>query len=70
VTNLLLERLKTGSDVILVGNSYGATIIMEAAKHFEAYSSVSPRPISTTSGHILGLIMVFPPLPFHPSSSL
>ncbi|KAG9199947.1 hypothetical protein G6514_007751 [Epicoccum nigrum] len=30
---------------------------MEAAKHFEAYSSVSPHPRSTTSGHILGLIV-------------
>ena len=58
VANLLLKRLKTGSDVILVGNSYGATVIMEAVKHFEAYSTISAHPRSSTSGHILGLIMV------------
>jgi pimeloyl-ACP methyl ester carboxylesterase len=57
VTNLLSKRLETGSDVILVGNSYGATVAMEAVKHFEAYSSISPGPRSSSSGRILGLIM-------------
>ena len=66
VTNLLSKRLETGSDVILVGNSYGATVIMEAVKHFEAYSAISPHPRSATSGRILGLIMVFSRLPSTP----
>jgi pimeloyl-ACP methyl ester carboxylesterase len=70
VTTLLSKRLKNGSDVILVGNSYGATVAMEAVKYFEAYSAISPHPRSSTSGRILGLIMVVPPLPpFSPLSN-
>lgn len=71
VTDLISKRLRTGSDVILVGNSYGATVAMEAVKHFEAYSAIiSSYPRSNTSGHILGLIMVFPPSPPLPVSPL
>lgn len=71
VTTLLSKRLKTGADVILVGNSYGATVATEAVKHFEAYSSTFPYPKPSPSGHILGLIMVqyFPPPPPCPPSN-
>jgi len=57
VIELLEASLNVGEDVILVGNSYGATVIMEAVKDFEHYSSAI-RPNTTTSGQILGLIMV------------
>ncbi|KAF3004833.1 hypothetical protein E8E13_004304 [Curvularia kusanoi] len=58
VTQLLSQRLHLdGDDVILVGNSYGATVIMEAVKDFEAYSSaLGPR--TPNSAQILGLIML------------
>lgn len=39
VTKLLESKLHGGEDIILVGKSYGATVIMEAVKDFEAYSS-------------------------------
>lgn len=35
VVNMLETRLSNGEDVILVGNSYGAIVIMEAVKVFE-----------------------------------
>lgn len=57
VTELLEVRLKDGDDVTLVGNSYGATVIMEAVKDFEDYSSGSVLK-SAAQGRILGLIMV------------
>ena len=41
VVHLLEARLQAGEDVILVGNSYGATVIMEAVKNFEDRSVTS-----------------------------
>ena len=58
ITDFLETRLKDSEDVVLVGNSYGATVIMEAVKHFEDRSVYStPEPIEG-EGRILGLIMV------------
>lgn len=57
VIKLLEASLNVGEDIILVGNSYGATVIMEAVRDFEQYSSAI-TPNTTTGGHILGLIMV------------
>jgi pimeloyl-ACP methyl ester carboxylesterase len=58
VTGLLETRLSNGEDVILVGNSYGATVIMEAVKEFEGRSTVSAHKMTEGEGSILGLIMV------------
>lgn len=59
VTAVLEHRLENGEDVVLVGNSYGATVIGEAVKECEAYSSgVSTGPMQAGKGRILGLIMV------------
>lgn len=58
VTELLETRLKDGEDIILVGNSYGATVIMEAVKGFEDRSAVSASEKTEGEGRILGLIMV------------
>lgn len=58
VTGLLETRLSNGEDVILVGNSYGATVIMEAVKQFEDRSAVSAPKATDGEGRILGLIMV------------
>ena len=72
VTTLLSKRLKTGADVILVGNSYGATVATEAVKHFSAYSSIiSPNPQPSPSCPLRGRIMVqyFPPAPPSPPLS-
>ncbi|KAJ8112105.1 hypothetical protein OPT61_g5452 [Boeremia exigua] len=57
VRELLEVRLSDGEDVILVGNSYGATVIMEAVKDFEGRSSVL-APANTGEGQILGLVML------------
>ncbi|KAH6637686.1 Alpha/Beta hydrolase protein [Boeremia exigua] len=58
VTELLRYRLRKGEDVIMVGNSYGATVIMEAVKDFEAYSSTFVLERTGVEGRILGLIML------------
>lgn len=64
VTHIMQARLQAGDDVILVGNSYGATVIMEAVATFESYSINTPSS-PPSDGKILGLIMV-PPFN-HPS---
>lgn len=58
VANLLETRLRDGEDVVLVGNSYGATVIMEAVRDFEDRSVNSAPEASEDKGRILGLIMV------------
>ena len=58
VIELLETRLNNGEDVVLVGNSYGATVIMEAVKEFEDRSAVSEKKATEGEGSILGLIMV------------
>jgi pimeloyl-ACP methyl ester carboxylesterase len=45
-----------GQNVILVGNSYGATVIGDAVKDFESLSSVNAH--APAQGRVLGLIMV------------
>ncbi|KAF2026826.1 alpha/beta-hydrolase [Setomelanomma holmii] len=51
-----------GQNVILVGNSYGATVIGDAVKDFEKLSSVSPA--APAQGKILGLIMLSGFIPY------
>ncbi|XPS91541.1 hypothetical protein M3J09_000957 [Ascochyta lentis] len=63
VTKMLESMLEDGEDVILVGNSYGATVIMEAVKDFEDWSAVSAGGKIDREGRILGLIMVSTYLP-------
>lgn len=58
VTELLETRLEAGKDVVLVGNSYGATVIVEAVKDFEDRSVNSAPENTKGEGWILGLIMV------------
>jgi pimeloyl-ACP methyl ester carboxylesterase len=58
VTGLLETRLNNGQDVVLVGNSYGATVIMEAVKEFEDRSAVSAPSTAEGEGRVLGLVMV------------
>lgn len=61
VTGLLKGRLKDDQDdAIQVGNSCGATVIMEAVKDFENRSPNS-APTIKGQGRILGLIMVCTP---------
>jgi pimeloyl-ACP methyl ester carboxylesterase len=56
----LAERLLKGKNVILVGNSYGATVICDAVKDFEDNSSLRYH---GPHGKILGLIFVSPNAP-------
>lgn len=58
VKMLLEARLKVNEDVVLIGNSYGATVIMEAVKDFEDRSIFATSEIEIGHGRILGLIMV------------
>ncbi|KZM24977.1 uncharacterized protein EKO05_0009470 [Ascochyta rabiei] len=58
VTQLLETRLEDGEDVVLVGNSYGATVIMEAVRDFEDRSAVPAGEKTEGKGRILGLIML------------
>jgi pimeloyl-ACP methyl ester carboxylesterase len=51
----LAERLLKGKNVILVGNSYGATVICDAVKDFEENSSLRHY---GPHGKIMGLIFV------------
>jgi pimeloyl-ACP methyl ester carboxylesterase len=53
VQKTLDQRFHLGRQVILVGNSYGGTVICDAVKDFEKESSVKSR-----DGKILGLIFV------------
>jgi hypothetical protein len=56
VQTVLAERLLKGRNVVLVGNSYGATVICDALRDFEDKSSLNKR--SGPSGKILGVIFV------------
>ncbi|KAJ4384474.1 hypothetical protein N0V86_000073 [Didymella sp. IMI 355093] len=58
VTGLLENRLNDGQDVVLVGNSYGATVIMEAVKELEDRSAVSVPSTAEGEGRVLGLVML------------
>jgi hypothetical protein len=58
VTKLLENYLNDGEDVILVGNSYGATVIGEAVKDFEDRSITVASEHTQGEGRILGLVMV------------
>jgi surfactin synthase thioesterase subunit len=55
VQNVLAQQLLEGKNIILVGNSYGATVICDAVQAFEHQSSLQ---YSGPSGKILGLIFV------------
>lgn len=54
VQKALKEKLNQGKDVILVGNSYGGTVICDAVGDFDAKSSIK----FNGKGKILGLIFV------------
>lgn len=56
VKSVLLARLAQGRDVVLVGNSYGATVIGEAVKGLKSRSATAAQP--PAQGKILGLVMV------------
>ena len=56
VRNALLAQLAQGKDVVLVGNSYGATVIGEAVKDLQSLCITAPN--APARGRILGLIMV------------
>ncbi|KAJ4319348.1 hypothetical protein N0V94_003938 [Neodidymelliopsis sp. IMI 364377] len=58
VTKLLEDYLNGGEDVILVGNSYGATVIGEAVKDFEDRSITTTTKHTQGEGRILGLVML------------
>jgi len=64
----LSMRLHQGKNVILVGNSYGATVICDAVKDFEAKSSLKPN--APANGKILGLVFVSSTLSKHDLLSL
>lgn len=59
VKALVLARLAAGQDVVLVGNSYGATVISEAVKGLQSRSATATNP--PRQGKILGLVMVRSP---------
>jgi dienelactone hydrolase len=54
VQEALRQQIQKGKDVILVGNSYGGTVICDVVGEFESKSSVK----FTGRGKILGLIFV------------
>lgn len=70
VVQLLEARLQVGDDVVLVGNSYGATVIMEAVKDFEDRSVISLGDKKKGEGQIFGLIMVGSAFPGSPQLGL
>ncbi|OAL46144.1 alpha/beta-hydrolase [Pyrenochaeta sp. DS3sAY3a] len=63
VRGLLLARLAQGKDVVLVGNSYGATVIGEAVKGLKG-RSVTATPPPAAGGKILGIIMLSGFIPY------
>lgn len=54
VQNALGQQIRQGRKVVLVGNSYGCTVICDALKDFEYESAIS----KTADGKILGVIFV------------
>ncbi|KAH7394068.1 Alpha/Beta hydrolase protein [Phaeosphaeria sp. MPI-PUGE-AT-0046c] len=60
VQKSLKQQIQNGKDVILVGNSYGGTVICDAVGDFEAKSSIK----FTGKGKILGLIFFSGFLPY------
>lgn len=54
VQKAIRQQIQRGKDIILVGNSYGGTVICDAVGDFEAKSSIK----YTGHGKILGLIFV------------
>jgi pimeloyl-ACP methyl ester carboxylesterase len=56
VQEAISQCLSAGKNIVLVGNSYGATVICDAVKEFANKSS--PNPVAPASGKILGLIFV------------
>jgi pimeloyl-ACP methyl ester carboxylesterase len=53
---VLAQQLHQGKNVVLIGNSYGATVICDAVKDFEDKSSL--KSTAPANGKILGLIFV------------
>jgi pimeloyl-ACP methyl ester carboxylesterase len=68
VQTALAKRLLKGRNVVLVGNSYGATVICDALRDFEDKSSLDKR--SGPSGKILGVIFVSASCDYFPYCSL
>lgn len=64
VRSFLSQQLNKGKDVLLVGNSYGGTVIGEAVKDFISFSSVSTTPTPPGKGRILGLIFLSGYIPY------
>ncbi|KAH7401447.1 Alpha/Beta hydrolase protein [Pyrenochaeta sp. MPI-SDFR-AT-0127] len=58
----LLARLARDQDVVLIGNSYGATVIGEAVKGLQSRSATAANP--PAQGKILGLIMLSGFIPY------
>ncbi|KAJ4348428.1 uncharacterized protein N0V89_009802 [Didymosphaeria variabile] len=59
VKSVLYKHLNAGRDVVLVGNSYGCTVIGEAVNGAPRYSASSASPVATDSvgrGRIISLI--------------
>lgn len=65
VQKAIREQLDKGKDIVLVGNSYGATVVGDALKDFEYRSAVNAP--ASVHGKILGVIMVSS-LTEHPQS--
>ncbi|KAF1843939.1 alpha/beta-hydrolase [Cucurbitaria berberidis CBS 394.84] len=61
VRTTLVARLLQGKDVVLVGNSYGATVIGEAVRGLQ---SMCVTTANTPRGKILGLIMLSGFIPY------
>ncbi|CAO2656350.1 Nn.00g051530.m01.CDS01 [Neocucurbitaria sp. VM-36] len=58
----LLAHLLQGKDVVLVGHSYGATVIGEAVSGLQSMCATAANP--STQGRILGLIMLSGFIPY------
>lgn len=70
VRSILTKELDEGRDVILVGNSYGGTVISDAVEGLQKHSSITPRSptiagrIPRPRGKILALIYLSGFLPY------
>ncbi|KAF2641337.1 alpha/beta-hydrolase [Massarina eburnea CBS 473.64] len=62
VVEALTRHINAGRDVVLVGNSYGATVIGEAVRSFPCYDPSTARP--RIDGQVLGLIYLNGYIPF------
>jgi pimeloyl-ACP methyl ester carboxylesterase len=74
VRHILIQRLENGKDVLLVGNSYGATVIGEAVKGLQKDTASTPNhtpsdvsnhsPNGSRRGRILGLMFISGYMPY------